>query len=152
MSDDEQLRMLRQHIEFALTTATKLWQSVPEAKRREIIDDTDGDGYWMCFPHASRGTYYNADIWYGSRRKNNDLITIKEADNATTTDLQRVNTFLKFNYDLTICNILIAYANPRTIDFGVEFWHDNSNSTESVRRKFYEDLQKVIPEYKFRVS
>lgn len=152
MSDKEQLRKLRQHIQFALMTATKLWQSVPEAKRREIIDDTDGNGYWMCFPHASRGTYYNADIWYCSLRKNNDSITIAETDDATTTALQRANTFLKFNYDLTIGNILIAYANPRTIDFGVEYWNDDRESIESTKRRFQEDLQKVIPEYKFRVS
>lgn len=152
MSDNEQLRMLRQHIEFALTTAKKMWQSVPEEKKRKIISDTDGDGYWMCFPHASRGTYYNADIWYCSLSKNNDSITIKEADNATTTDLQRVNTFLKFNYDLTICNILIAYADPMAIYFGIEYWNDDRESIESTKRKFQEDLQKVIPEYKFRVS
>ena len=147
MSDKEQLSKLRQHIEFALTTATKLWQSVPEEKKRNIISDTDGDGFWICFPHTSRGTYYNADIWYCSICKDNDSITIAETDDATTTALQRANTFFKFNYDLTISNILIAYANPRTIDIEVEFWNDDIKSTESVRRKFHEDLMKVFPEY-----
>lgn len=152
MSHKEQLSKLKQYIEFALMTATKSWQSVPEEKKRKIISDTDGDGYLMCFPHTSRGTYYNADIWYCSLSKNNDSITIAETDDATTTALHRANTFFKFNYDLTISNIGIAYANPRTIDFGVEFWNDNSKSTESVRRKFHEDLMKVFPEYEFIVS
>lgn len=151
MSNNEQLSELRQHIQFALMTATKLWQSVPEARRREIIADTDGDCYSMCFPHTSRGTYYNADIWYGSLSRNGDSITIKKADDATTTALQMVNTFVRLNYELIISNIGVEYENPRTICFGIEYWNGDRMQIESVRRRFREDLLKVIPEYKFSV-